>query len=387
MRMPRHRTQWIFGALLVSTALSAFAQDATLPPVALPILPPSAPQQTMPAVTLPSIAATPAATPAPATPAPAAPTVVSTPIPPSPQPATPSLPVVQGAASSATTSPATSALTNVLGPAAPPEAKTYSYGTSQFSILFLPTQVDHMRQAIHNFESSAKATGSTSTTFVAPEPVTVDNKPTITITEPPIYPVFYLASIAYHTPTDWSVWVSGHKITSHSNETDLTVVKVTPDSATFTWSPSYILAMTQRNKQHIFASFDLVRNRILKRNDDDLHFNDATNSITFTLRPNQSFSAGYWHLFEGYVAPPKNMPTLSTANLVSGDIDALPGSADAPADGGKGNTNSPGIDASIDGRTVMSSTTDLLKGFTSGPGNVMQKPIPAPTAGAATQKP
>ena len=309
--MQRRAVQSIVGVLIVSIALSAFAQDSgapALPPVLLPAA--AAPTITAPEVT---VVATP-------TPAPAA--------------ATPSLPADAP-------------------PAGTPEAaRIYSYGNSSLSILFLPTQVDRMKQAIRNYESNQT---HAPTNFVAAEPIVASTGPVATIVEPPSYPVFYLASIAYHTPGDWSLWVSGHKITSRKNDTDLSVISVSRDSASFSWTPTYIAAINQRNLQKAFAKTDPVKNRLLAKQ--SINLNEKNNAVTFTLRTNQSFAAGYFSLFEGYVPAPA-MPAVASASPSNVEDEVSLGGAPTTEPQDASVPSTADVAPSLSGRTVMRGLLD-----------------------------
>lgn len=177
--------------------------------------------------------------------------------------------------------------------------KVFSFGTSDYSILFLPTQVQRMKQEISAYESTGK---STALSVVVPDrnvAAVVEEK----IVEPDTYPVFFLSSIVYETPNDWSIWMGGEKITSRKNDTEVTVLEVTRDSATFQWKPSYKIAITQRRDGEKFASVDLVNNKLATNQ--RVSYNSQAGAITFTLRQNQTFAAGYFKIFEGFVPSPK----------------------------------------------------------------------------------
>ncbi len=172
--------------------------------------------------------------------------------------------------------------------------KKFSYGDSSLSILFLPDQVERMKAAIRTFESSDQ---KPKTNIVPTTPTEV-----VKIEEPKAYPVFYLASIAYDSDRDWTVWVSGHKITAQKNETDLTIVRLSPDSVTFLWKPDFIKALLHRQDENSFAPLDKVKNRLSTMQ--TLKMDEKTGNVEFTLRQNQAFSAGYFGIFEGYIESP-----------------------------------------------------------------------------------
>lgn len=209
---------------------------------------------------------------------------------------------------------------------APPDAspekpieskKQFSFGSSNLSILFLPTQIERMKIAIRNYESVSHDQAPTP---VIKTPVEVTK--ITTIEEPKSYPVFYLASIVYNKPGDWSLWMSGRKITSRKNETDVSVLSINANSATFLWQPSYSKAVLQRNDEASFVSTDTVKNRLATAQ--PITLNKDTGSVQFTLRPNQSFSVGYFKIFEGFIDTPVIEP------LSANPTDVLGSSASPP---------------------------------------------------------
>jgi hypothetical protein len=181
------------------------------------------------------------------------------------------------------------------------ELKKFSYGDSNLSVLFLPNQIDRMKQSIRTFETSSK--DAKPTTFIAPTPVV--EAPVEKIIEPADYPVFYLSSIAFDGPNDWAIWMGGQKITSRRNDTDVTVLRVSPDSATFSWQPTYKEAIERRRAADLFAATDEVKNKLASVQSAS---QDENGSVIFTLRQNQAFAVGYFKTFEGFVKSPKLDP-------------------------------------------------------------------------------
>lgn len=197
------------------------------------------------------------------------------------------------------------------GIVAPPKSdqKTYSYGKSSLSVLFLPTQIDRMRAGMKAYED-AHAPGNVVFSKVEPEkPVTVEEK----VKEPDNYPVFFLSSVVYHDPSDWSLWISGHKITSRKNDTDVNVLAVSREGATFSWKPSYADVIARRVEEKKIAAPDAVKNKLAVH---QLVTQDPqTQAITFTLKQNQTFAVAYFRVFEGFMDSAA-LPPLS-ANAVS----------------------------------------------------------------------
>jgi hypothetical protein len=335
--MKMNHSQCMFS--LVATALLAW--PAVAQPVAavdpqqaaanapLPPLNPTLPPLNLPAA--PAPAAAPSA-PANGNALPALPTA------PNPSAAAnPAAPTSSSGNASGAAPSAVSAITNALGSAtganagqaAPAAPKVYSYGDSSLSILFLPEQVEKMKEAVRSFEDS----GATSQ---APAPV-VPEVAAAAVPEPPIedpltMPVFYLASIAYDGPGDWSVWISGYKITSRKNDTDVNVIDVSPESVTFQWTPGFTKALLRRHHDKLFAPTDKVKNKLaaLQR----YSVNETTGTVTFTLKQNQSFAVGYFRVFEGYI----DAPTLAALPVAPPVAAATPVAASQP------NGQPPGFD-------------------------------------------
>ncbi len=319
--MHRMKSQSILSFLVLGAmASSAFAQAGGSAAQALPPLPMpgavSAPADQSPAPALPPVSndglpVNPAAVVAPTTPSPT------------------------GTRSSIASAIEAMAQKNIQPEAEAPQPKVYPYGRSNLSVLFLPAQIESMKQAIRSYEDKVKDSNATAAAPAAPTPV----EQAVVIPEPPSYPVFFLASIAFDSPSDWSLWVSGAKITPRKNDTDLSIVRVTPDSVTFSWMPSYNQAIKNRRTQSLFASTEPVKNKLASAQTADM--DPITGKVTFTLRQNQSFVVGYFSAFEGFVEAPKLTPiTLPTSNP-DGSVAAPDGSVTAYNPNIPGGPNNP----------------------------------------------
>ena len=321
--------------LLISAASGvAYAQvpPAVLPPLALP-------SSEAPAVAAPALAM-PVAT---------GETVAAAPAPQNPQGAAVAEPA-------ATFVPVTS-------------GKTYSYGRSNLSVLFLPTQIEQLKTTIRRFEDSNKSLQG----VAAPEAVVTTAAPPEVIEEPSVYPVFYLSSIVYHGPKDWSVWVSGYKITSGLNDTDITVSGISKDSVTLTWAPTFNRAVKLRHERNAFADAEPIKNKLSPSQ--PVKFDEDAGTVSFTLRPNQAFVVGYFKVFEGYVDSPKlgPLPAPDPSTMTSIGVNS-PGavSTSVPRSGAPVNPNAiPGNDPAL---------------YTSGAASMLnaadnpQAPLPMPPA-------
>lgn len=308
MRMARYTPFWTM--LIVLALTSAAAAQTAMPDTpampstpAMPItpLPPvdaASPVASTPQVTLPT---------APVQPAPVAP-VVEPPKPQTPPPE--SLPVIPAEpAPAAPTAPLVSEAPPIL-----PEGE-FSFGTEDYSILFTPAQIANMKDALSAYETNRR-TGAGE--IVVAEEIQM---PSAVITDGTAYPVYTLSSVFYRNGSDWSVWLGSLRITPRTNTNEVRVVAISPNLVRFAWKPSYIDALKLRNEKNLFASTKPVAHKLTKPT--TTVFNSKDGEVTFTLRPNQSFVAGYMATFEGRVAAPTLEPVVEKPEDVPVTADTM----------------------------------------------------------------
>lgn len=140
-------------------------------------------------------------------------------------------------------------------------------------------QVDAVIEAIKSQQPLPDEEDNQAVAEVVPQP-TIGNY---------IFPQFYLTSIVYQNAQDWVIWVNHKKITTKNQEVipGLRVDKVSRDHAAFTYN--FI------GDANINASSQTADPRI--------KINPNEQIVTFTLVPNQTFSAYSWQIYEGQVAP------------------------------------------------------------------------------------
>lgn len=294
--MLRYSAGMICMLLLTATA---HAQDASAPPAAaLPSMPAmpvapnvaspqppsqiSAPALELPEVNVPSVPA----------------------VEPMPQAVPPAEPVASMPAAEAPAKAAPVEIDPVSYAPVDPEA-TYSYGTSDISLLFTPAQTKRMKSMLSMYESARRNNSNVAIEVV--EEIASQFAPTPPPTEEPaMYPVFTLKSIAYRNPTDWTVWIGDLRITPSKNKQEVRVVAVSRDRAQFVWKPAYAQAMQTRNNLKRYAPIDKVKHKMTRPN--SAMFDAATGQASFSLLPNQTFAPGYMATFEGKVIPPKLEP-------------------------------------------------------------------------------
>lgn len=104
------------------------------------------------------------------------------------------------------------------------------------------------------------------------------------------YPQFFLSSIIYRSPVDWSMWINGQKISQDNKNpiAGLMVIDIEKEKATFKWRPD--------NMERVV---DIGEGGP----DNPVNVDVAGGVVTFTLRANQTFSAYAMRVLEGHPAP------------------------------------------------------------------------------------
>jgi hypothetical protein len=178
-----------------------------------------------------------------------------------------------------------------------PQAFRNSLSNSDLSIFFTPNQVRLMNDALTTYEESGKPAQPLSDLAIKGPSTTLE------IAEPETYPVFYLSSIAYRAPMDWSIWISGHKITSHKNNSNLKILSISSDKVQLLWEdPKYKEAMLTRYKNNLFAPIDPIKHKLIKPS--SYSFDTTTGAVIFSLKTNQTFATAYMNTFEGFIESP-----------------------------------------------------------------------------------
>lgn len=133
------------------------------------------------------------------------------------------------------------------------------------------------------------------------------------------YPQFFLDSIVYDSPESWIVWVNGVKITQDTprENSDIQVVAIDQDKVKLEWAPAVMDKVTEVWSQ--------VPN-------DEIDVDTLRGKVSFTLRPNQTFSSYVMKVLEGRVLPVTVDTTLIKKNPVA-SIEEIPAPppASAPA--------------------------------------------------------
>ena len=120
-----------------------------------------------------------------------------------------------------------------------------------------------------------------------------------------ILPAFYLSSIIYRNPGDWSLWVNKKRITAKESdrpELGISVRGITKEVATLSWKPSNIDTATERWQQLKEAdSVDEIKKQKKHREVAfaKIDFDQEAGEFVVSMRPNQTFFADTMQVLEG----------------------------------------------------------------------------------------
>lgn len=160
------------------------------------------------------------------------------------------------------------------------------------------------------------------------------------------YPSFFLRSVAFSSPKDWTVWVNNRLLSDEvpEDETGLKVVAISPEKVSFDWTPpaEFIKALKRLDMQAKLKQKAAASPQPSATNDPSLQTSaasttaqpptpafDAPNRVAidtpsgvfdkdagvihFTLKANQVFNAQNYKVFEGL---PAAMPQVDPANVL-----------------------------------------------------------------------
>ncbi len=112
--------------------------------------------------------------------------------------------------------------------------------------------------------------------------------------QPFTYPQFFLQSLSYQNPDDWLVIVNGQKFIPHYDDPAswLKVVMVDKESVVMEWHP--------QNMEKVSDSWMVAP---VGPGQSDVIVDSIHETVTFTLKPNQTFSSYAMRIVEGKVPP------------------------------------------------------------------------------------
>lgn len=109
------------------------------------------------------------------------------------------------------------------------------------------------------------------------------------------YPQFYLESLSFRNANDWMVQINGHKFGPHIPQGDywLKIVMVDKEMVVVEWLPKDMSKV--QDSWMLVPPDDAQQSEVL--------VDSIRDTVTFTLRPNQTFSSFAMRVVEGKVMP------------------------------------------------------------------------------------
>lgn len=109
------------------------------------------------------------------------------------------------------------------------------------------------------------------------------------------YPQFFLDSMVYHSAENWIVWVNGRKLANDTPKdgTNIQVAAVTPEMVTLEWFPSQM--------DRVLEIWNQLENPAVQSQ--GVQVDVAKAKVTFSLKPNQTFSSYTMNVLEGKALP------------------------------------------------------------------------------------
>ncbi len=122
---------------------------------------------------------------------------------------------------------------------------------------------------------------------------------------PSIAPAFFLNSVIFISPSEWSVWVDNSKFRPNIGGEQITAEKVDKEFAVFKWKPKKLDYISPNWQANLVAA-DIAKNKLVKdrqgliSKDGNIFVDAINNEVYFRLAPNQTFVSRTMEIAEGY---------------------------------------------------------------------------------------
>lgn len=223
------------------------------------------------------------------------------------------LPTMSAQISPPATLPGGAVTPNTAAPTATSKAKDlYAW---EGSVMFLAKDIQDIEQAIMNYDLSELDKKIREQQF---QSLFVDpNQQKVQI---PPAPVFYLSSIVYNGPKDWTVWINGDRITTKDQDSyqknGLKIVNVERDFVTFTWETDVLDLMVPDWQQKLKSPERKPQTAQMNPVSVKELLDQNKTRLEFILHPNQTFVVARMSIIEGKlkeVIPPPTPEQVAAA--------------------------------------------------------------------------
>lgn len=167
------------------------------------------------------------------------------------------------------------------------------------SIIYNENDITNIQKAIEAFETGVSLKSLLGEETIGETIEDEDYRESITAifdVEEEEAPVFYLGSILFISEDQWTIWLNNNKISSDNPfHPLLKIYKVSNGSAVFVWNPKSLSRIVPGWKKYL--AYDPDSN--LYTNNSNILVDGDLNTVSFVLRPNQSFDASLFNIIEG----------------------------------------------------------------------------------------
>lgn len=163
------------------------------------------------------------------------------------------------------------------------------------SVLYSEEKVSEMKIILGRIEALL-AKGQSPDIEIADETLPNINGPAPAIIPDLRFPAFYIASIVYHSPKDWMLWINGQRVTAKRKYEGLQVAYVGPEKVQLIWKPDEWKYRQQIWNASVKQSKDLQR---LAAHEAITYVDKKNKHVVATLRPNQTWVTATPLIVEG----------------------------------------------------------------------------------------
>lgn len=180
-----------------------------------------------------------------------------------------------------------------------PTAQLKALGEWQGSLMFTAQELQKLRDAAE-FSKNPSATGDareTGATAAAAAAAAGQSTPST----PPPLPNYFLTSIVFVSPDDWTFWLNDKRMRAGEKMTGLKVEKITPEYVDLIWEPTSLESMLPEWKARLAESERLSAQPV--------RVTPNGSEVRFRIEPHQTFVGSKLLVQEGRYVPLPVTPT------------------------------------------------------------------------------
>lgn len=196
-------------------------------------------------------------------------------------------------------------------PVAATVAKDASFANP--SLFFTPEEINSIRTAINVYEGVDSGEGQDFLTKLTG----IENPNAPKQKRIYVYPQFHLESIIYRGRNDWIAWINNQKLSNAGPALgEIRIMDIDRGHVMVQWTPA--------NMKRVLQSWDPLAETFVQ-------VDTGQGTVTFTLRPNQTFSSYRMKVLEGKVVPVQVEETVSRTSTTQAEAPVSLPASETPA--------------------------------------------------------